>query len=134
MNKRISIKGDGICFGIEFFIQAALFEKTELADWNIVYLYPGPRDNYSDGEIDSYYFAYRICIIGYENFGRENEKRIIKKISLIPIFRINGSSYSYKYIFEKALSSIKEEKDIDFASENCNDEMLIPNILKEKYI
>ena len=131
MNNRICIVGDDWCFGEEFFIQAALFEKTGKADWKIVHLSFGPKENRSDGEKDSYYYAYRIVSIVYEHFCRENEKRIIKNISFIPKFRINANGYSYKDVFERALRAIEQPEEIDLSSENCDDEKLVPLILKK---
>lgn len=94
---RIEIKGDQWCFGVPFFIQAALFEHTGYADWEIN-LTKGPRFNNTDGQVDYIVECSRVIMI-------DDHKKYYDTINI----RVGGNIYSFQSIFNSALEAIMEE-------------------------
>lgn len=94
-------RDDGWAFGIEFFIQAALFKLTGYADWRIK-TGTGCRHNMTDGEVDYFVSAYRVLSEDFNGHVLQKTK--------FPKFGFNANAYSWKSIYQSALAAAKEAK------------------------
>ena len=97
--KRIMLANDNWVFGPEFFIQAALFEVTGYADWEID-ITVGDRHNRTDGEAH-----YRVVAKRCVRIEMPDNIRTYKTKS----FEVNGNMYSYQSIFKSALNKLLKE-------------------------
>lgn len=131
MCDRLILHNDGWCFGTKFFIQAALFELTKYADWHIEFLAGGPCDNMTNGQTDTYYYAWRAVVQESVEARRQYQTT---HVAMIPAFRINANSYSYQTVFASALSAVQPAKDIDIAEHLCFSNRAIRRVLAEHYL
>ncbi len=91
MTERIKLLDNGECIGHTFFIQAALFNVTGFADWNIKVI-----------DMDQHYQSF-YCERVYNPYGNDLYKDNFK----FAIFRPNESDY--KTYYDIVLFAIKKE-------------------------
>lgn len=107
--QRIEIKGAGWCFDINFFIQAALFERFGYSDW-IILKSEGTRHNKTDGEVD-----YEVQATRTERYRANPHRKCPTDPLLVPdlekmvTFRLNTNVYDYAGVFQDALKAIDND-------------------------
>jgi len=121
--QRVELHGDGWCFGMAWFVMAALFEKTGYADWTLESAGLGNRYKQTDGESHQRFWAWRTL--------KEKGNGQIMEIQVIPVFDVYGNGYSYQSIFRGALAALPQISDHNIEHLNCRDEQAIPGALSD---